>query len=639
MTKRTLREKLGSIALVVIAAAIFAGSYFRVLDGYELQALDMRFRLRPPIPATDKIAIIEIGDDTIQKLGRFPFDRSYHAVLVKALSAAGAKMVLFDLFFSEPHSSDAEFVDAIAKAGNVYFPVVFELDPDRLRGLPCASGYSAVCLDDIVRSAKGTGHINIIPDIDGKFRRASAFIKDDRGGLVPYFSLFAACEYLGISMKDVSLVQGRSLGLGSGIDIPLDEDSAIIVNYSASWGKSYRHYSFFDIIQSYMSVYTGDEPNIDLSGLKDKICIIGLTALGTVDLHPNPFDPLYPAVGMHAEVFNSILNKNFVRRASRGVNLLILVSLFAMIVAIILKTKPLRGLIYLFATIAILVLSGMLIFNKYGLWIDLIYPILVMGILHLSVTLYKYISEWKKGLLLENELSIAKKIQMSFLPKSVPAVDPLEVSVAMFTARQVGGDLYDFVTFDDGRLGVMIGDVSGKGVPASLFMAMSVGSFRTFALQGMDPENVLAGLNTKLAHESTSHLFVTMFYSIFDVKSGKFSYANGGHLPVLYLKPGERAQFLDVKEGAPLGLMEGSYSGGAISYGSGDVFVFYTDGVTEAMNSRSDMYGKERLQAVAEKSRDLSADKMLDAIEKDVRRFEPKSTQHDDITIMVIKVA
>jgi sigma-B regulation protein RsbU (phosphoserine phosphatase) len=240
---------------------------------------------------------------------------------------------------------------------------------------------------------------------------------------------------------------------------------------------------------------------------------------------------------------------------------------------------------------------------------------------------------------MENELGIAKKIQESFLPKSAPAVEGIEVSACMFTARQVGGDLYDFVTFNDDRFGIMIGDVSGKGVPAALFMAMVVGAFRTFALSGAKPEEVLASLNTKFVKESAHNLFVTVFYSMFDMKAKSFIYGNGGHLPVLYLPKAGEVQFLDVKEGAPIGLMDGPYTGGEIKFDKGDTFIYYTDGITEAMNQKSDMYGKERLQAAVEKSRSLPADKLAEAIEKDVRKFEPKSQQHDDITIIVVKIS
>lgn len=608
------------------------------MDSYELETLDFRFRLRPPVLVTDKIIIVEIGDDTIQKLGRFPFDRSYHALLTKALTDAGARAIVFDIFFSEPQESDKEFAAAIKAAGNVYFPMVFELERKHPRTIPHARAFAARCLQEIAFEAKGIGHINVIPDIDGKFRRAPAYIQYGDKLLQPYLSLLVACDYLGIKQENMAFIPGKSLIIGPDMKMPLDENSNIIVNFSAGWGQTYKHYSYVDILQSYAAKATGETANIDLAALKGKICLIGLTAVGTVDLHPNPFDPLYPAMGMHAEVFNSIMTKNFITRASRPANLAILLFLSALIAAVVLRTRPVKGVIYLLSSIIILLLSSMVIFNLSGLWIDVIYPIIVIVILHLSLTLYKYISEWKKGLLMENELQIARKIQESFLPKSMPSIEGISASVAMLTARQVGGDLYDFVAFGDDKIGIMIGDVSGKGVPASLFMAMSVGAFRSLAVSGVKPEQVLASLNTKLVNESSSNLFVTMFYSIFDLKNKIFIYGNGGHLPVLYFNKEGRDQFLDVQDGAPLGLMEGPYSGGRISFGAGDTFVFYTDGVTEAMNSKADMYGKERLLAVAAKNRLFSPDKMLEEIEKDVRRFEPKASQHDDITIMIVKI-
>ncbi len=623
--------------LLLITLSVLAGSYFHVLDSYELPTLDLRFRLRPHIPTTDKVALIEIGDDTIARIGRFPFDRSYHAALVKALSEAGAKAIVFDLFFSEPQKSDAEFEEAVKKAGNVYFPLVFELEGKNASGLQCARVQAAENLKEFATSAKGLGHINVVPDIDGKYRRVPAYIRY-KDSAYPYLPLKLACDYLGISQDKVKIVPGRYIDLGAGIRVPLDEHSLMLVNFSGGWGKSYKHYSYVDILQSYLADKIGEKPNVNLADLKDKVCIVGLTALGTVDLHPTPFDSLYPAVGMHAETFNSIVQNKFVMRLSRAANLAILIALCVLVAVSVLLTKPLRGAFILFSVIALYVLGCMLIFNAYGVWVDMLYPLLVVAVLHITVTLYKYVREWKTRLIMENELGIAKKIQESFLPKQMPSVPGIEVSVAMFTARQVGGDLYDFVAFDDGRLGVMIGDVSGKGVPAALFMAMAVGSFRSLAVPAAITSDVLANLNTKLVKETVSNLFVTMFYMVFDMKTGEVGYGNGGHLPVLYLPKDGAAQFLDVKEGAPLGLMDGAYSNDKIKFYKGDTFILYTDGVTEAMNARSDMYGKERLEAVAVKNRLLDPRQLVDAIEKDVRKFEPKNQQHDDITILVVKI-
>jgi len=637
MKFEAFRSILGYVFLSAIILLILAGSYFRLLDNYELDALDLRFWLRPRMPVTDKIVIIEIGDDTIEKLGRFPFARSYHATLIQALTENKAKAVVLDIFFSEPQDDDSQLEAAISLAGNVYLPYVLELDIKKKQDIVSASGYTAQSLEDFTIPARGGGHINVIPDIDGKFRRVPAYIKYGNRHH-PYLSFLVSCDYLGISQDKVKIIPGKYVMCGPGTKIPLDVNSNIIVNFSGKWGKSYKHYSYVDVLQSYIAKFSGERPVLDLSVFKDKICMIGLTATGTTDLHPNPFEPLYPAVGMHADVFNSIVNNNFIARASRLVNLLILLFLSLLTSLAAFKTRPLKGLCILLAMIFIFALAGILMFNIFGIWIDVLYPILAMAFVYLSCTLCKYVMEWKRRLLLENELHIARKIQQSFLPKSLPDNAKVEVAANMFTAWDVGGDLYDFLEFSKDQLGVMIGDVSGKGIPASLFMTMAAGAFKFFAMPEVEPGDTLLNLNSKLIRESSSNLFVTMFYSMFDTKNRVMTYANGGHLPVLYLAKDKPPEFLDVDEGCPLGMIESSYSGGRINFGKGDIFIFYTDGVTEAMNTKGEMYGQDRLASVAVKNRSHSSRILLEAIEKDVRKFEPERKQHDDITIIVIKI-
>lgn len=633
-----IKKSFEFLIVLFFCLAALAASYFRPLDNYELELLDLRFKLRPARPVTDRIAVIEIGEDSIGKLGRFPFDRSYHALLIKALSESGARAAAFDIFFSEPQEHDRDLEDAIRSAGNVYLPYVFDIDTTKRSNMLHARGYAARTLERLALPAKGEGHINIAPDIDGKFRRAPLYIRHGNA-FYPYLSFLMALDYLGIREKDVRILPGKYLLLGKDIRIPLDENSNMLINFSARWGKAFKHYSYVDVLQSYLAGVSGEKPILNLAAFKDKVCVVGLTAIGTVDLHPNPLEPLYPGVGIHLEVFNSILNKAFIGRASKEANLFILIALSLLISLVTLKTKPVKGLAILIASVSLFAAAGIFLFDFFGVWIDMFVPIAVMSQIYLFLTLYKYVIEWKKRLVLENELEIARRIQESFLPKKLPDAGKMDIAAGMFTAKAVGGDLYDFLELGPDRVGVMIGDVSGKGVPASLFMAMVTGEFRSLAAPGAAAERVLFNLNSKLVKGSSSNLFVTIFYLIFDIKNNIMIYSNGGHLPVIYLsRDTKKAEFLDVPEGAPLGLMEGPYSAREMNFREGDIFVLYTDGVTEAMNSKSGMYGKERLVSLVEAHKDLSSKALLNAIEKDIRRFEPKSRQHDDITLIVIKI-
>ncbi len=624
------------LILPVIAFSILLVSYMRLADSYELETLDFRFHLRPALATTDKVVLIEIGDDTLNNLGQWPIARNYHALLIKALSEAGARSIIFDIFFSQASEYDDELEGAIKDSKRVYLPFVFDLEMKRGYSYASAKEYSGKNLLRFSLADRGEGHINIFPDIDGKFRRIPLLVNYG-GSWYPYISFLATCDYLGISVKDAVISPGRYISLGS-LKIPLDDSSNMIINFSGKWGKSYKHYSYSDIVQSFVAPAIGQKPILDLNLFKDKICVVGLTATGTVDLHPNPFETLYPGFSIHAEVFNSLLSGRFISRASKGINLFILLILSIATAVTTLRIKPIKGLLILMLIEIFFWASAVLIFNIWGVWIDLLYPAMILILLYMSLTLYKYISEWKKRLLLENELNIAKKIQESFLPKSIPEVEGLEIEVAMFTAHQVGGDLYDFMAFSDGTLGVMIGDVSGKGVPASLFMAMVTSEFKFFAAHGVPPETVLSGLNSKLAKESSSNLFVTVFYLIFDMKKMTVKFSNGGHLPVIRLNAAGEIELLDVSEGMPLGLIDSGYIGRELQFKKGYTFILYTDGVTEAMNSRRELYGGERLIKAARVSRGLSSKGIIDAILKDVRSFEPKAKQHDDITLIIIKI-
>ncbi|MDD5136262.1 MAG: SpoIIE family protein phosphatase [Candidatus Omnitrophica bacterium] len=639
MNPKALARSLKPLILLLAVSCIALVSYYRLFDNYELGSLDLRFLIRhPKIPTTEKIDFIEIGQDTIDKLGRFPFDRSYHAALVEALSEAGAKTILFDLLFSEPQEGrDGGFKDALDRAGNVYLPYAFDLDKVKRAKILSARGYIAKCLGSLAVEAKGTGHINIVPDPDGKFRRIPVFIRYE-GTDYPHISFLMACDWLGIPLKDVKFIPGRYIMLGTRGKIPLDEDSNMMVNFSGKWGASYGHYSYVDILQSHLAGQAGQAPILDLKNFKDKICIVGLTATGTGDIHPNPFEPIYPGMGIHAEIVNSMINDKFIGRASRAANLAILFILAALISITTLKTKPVTGALALLLGLALFALLAVLLFDCFGIWIDAAWPVFVMALVYLSVTVYKYVAEWKARLVFENELGIAKTIQESFLPKKTPGIEGADIATSMLTARQVGGDLYDFVDLGKEKLGVMIGDVSGKGIPASLFMAMVAGSFKFFSKLNHSPKDVLSSLNSKLVAESSSDLFVTVFYAIFDMKAGYVSYSNGGHMPLLRLSRNGKIDLLDSAGGLPLGMMDGEYFEDKIEFEAGDVFIFYTDGVTEAMNSKSELYGKERLEKAVRSKSGLSSHEILKAIDEDVRRFEPKAKQHDDITVIVVKL-
>lgn len=625
-----------NFALYVVLGILLLGlSYLRVFDDFEHSTLDLRYSLRPVESVDKDIVIIEVGDDSIEKLGKWPFPRNYHSMMIKALNSAGVKTIMFDIFFSEAKEGDQDLADTAKEAGNVYMPYIFEPDrSSKVRSRVSATGYAAPLIDVLKTSVKGAGFINVEPDPDGKVRRIPPVIFYE-GKYYPHLTVLIALDRLGYKFDDVKVVPGNRIEAGK-LVIPLDEDSSMMVNYPAKWGKTFRHYSYVDIIQSYLAGITGKEATLDLKELKGATCFIGLTATASPDAHPSPTEALYPGIGVHTSVYNSILSGHFLRRLDRGWNMLILAVLSLFMGAITSTVKKRFAMLSVVCVMAAYFFIAMIFFWPFGIWIDVFYPLAAAGVIYVVLTFRRYVVETQKREVLEKELDIAKDIQLSFLPKEIPLIGGLDISASMFTAKQVGGDLYDVVKLDDDRLGIMMGDVSGKGVPAALYMARVVSVFKTYVREG-SPAEVVRKINDRLVEESNTNLFVTLSYMIIDTAAKKLTYSSGGHLPIVMLEPGGNVVLLDTTEGIPLGLLSSDFSENSREYAPGTMFILYTDGVTEAMNQKEAMFDQKRLVEVAARLKTATAKDAVEAVRKSVFDFAGKAPQHDDITILAVR--
>lgn len=241
---------------------------------------------------------------------------------------------------------------------------------------------------------------------------------------------------------------------------------------------------------------------------------------------------------------------------------------------------------------------------------------------------------------IEGELNVARDIQMSIIPKLFPAFPErpeFDVYATLRTAKAVGGDLYDFFFVDDDKLCFTIGDVSGKGVPASLFMAVTRTLLRAKTQPGMSAGEITTQINDALCQDNDQCMFVTMFLFIMDLKTGVLSYCNAGHNPVYIIKNQMTLSKLDAIHGAPLGAVDGKvYQDVEVTLKAGDTLVLYTDGVTEAHDTEQKMYGEERFEKLLEQSRMQSPKGLVDAINKDVDEFSGDAEQFDDITILAL---
>src|SRR5215217_6309036 len=237
----------------------------------------------------------------------------------------------------------------------------------------------------------------------------------------------------------------------------------------------------------------------------------------------------------------------------------------------------------------------------------------------------------------EQELKVARIIQEASLPKEVPQLEGWEISPLYRPAREVGGDFYDFFELEDGRVGVMVGDATGKGVPAALVVTATYSMLRAVAqaLGSFSPGEILAQVNETLVARIPTNMFVTCFYAILDPKSGSLSYANAGHnLP--YLRHGGDAEELRAR-GMPLGLMPGmSYEEKETILEAGEAALFYSDGLVEAHNPEGEMFGFPRLRAlIAEHGEERS---LGDFLMKELYSFVGEGwEQEDDITLLSLR--
>jgi len=240
---------------------------------------------------------------------------------------------------------------------------------------------------------------------------------------------------------------------------------------------------------------------------------------------------------------------------------------------------------------------------------------------------------------MESELSVARDIQLGIVPTIFPPFperDEFDLHASLESAREVGGDLYDFFLLDDDHLCLAIGDVSGKGVPASLFMAVTITLLRAAGGRSAGPADVLARLNAQLCHDNDSAMFVTLFYAICDVRTGELTYSSGGHPPPYVVRAGGGVEPLPQTAGAGLGASSRiAFGAGTVTLECGDALLLYTDGVTEAMDAAGGMFGAERLEAALGGVRaEDGAAGMMAAVRSAVAAFTRGAEQYDDITMM-----
>ena len=243
---------------------------------------------------------------------------------------------------------------------------------------------------------------------------------------------------------------------------------------------------------------------------------------------------------------------------------------------------------------------------------------------------------------IKSDLAVAREIQHAILPRIFPLFPEnegvLDLAALMEPAKDVGGDFYDFFRLDEEHIGLVMADVSGKGIPAAIFMAVSRTLVRTVGMQGYNPEETLRKSNELLASESVDCMFVTVFYAIYNIKTGNIQYCNGGHNSPYILRANGTIEQLPVSPNSIVGVVEGlEFKGAETHLDAGDTIIMYTDGVNEAINSQEEEYGDARMEETLKSLNGKTCCEVIDGQLASVKAFAGEAEQSDDITIMAVR--
>lgn len=358
---------------LIIASLFFSLSQKGFLNRFEFLTLDSSFRIRGSIPYDKHIIIIEVTDSDIEKVGRWPWPRSWHAAISRALADFGAKVIYFDVIFSEPaeEKDDALFEEAIKTNRNIYLPFAFQT-PDK--GEINTLDKAFLPLKRFSNHIKGTGVINIYPDMDGILRKIP-LVFQEKQGLYPHIALQIAMDYSGLSLKQTTQRHLILEGPAETVKIPLIDKNEMLLNWLGKWKHTFKHYSFLDILAAYQNSLEKKPVNINTLDFKDSICLIAVTAIGLYDIKPTPLEPLYPGIGITATAISNIIDKKFISPIPLWLNIL-LIYLLALIPAfLIFGEKPLRETLIALAVPAAYLIISILLLKK-GILINAATPIL-----------------------------------------------------------------------------------------------------------------------------------------------------------------------------------------------------------------------------------------------------------------------
>jgi serine phosphatase RsbU (regulator of sigma subunit) len=647
-------------------------------------------QISPRQPQSLPAVIVAIDEASLARKGQWPWPRTQLAALIESISAAGPAAIGLDMIFPEP---DRYSPDRLADA-------VPEIPPDlaaKLARLPNSDAAFARALQQVpavlglagldddtsgsARSGKFTPalirgkeaprtlrdyaySLRSIPVLDEAASGHAILSAELEKGVVRRVPLVAGVRgqpYPALSIELLRAAAGEqafrirndrhgivSVGVGD-VEIPTEKDGRFWIHFSPR--SAARFVSAADVLDG----------KVAPDSLKNKLVLLGVTGVGMLDDQATPIGQRMPGVEIHAQVLENIFDGQFLRRphwAGWAEALLLIVPGLVAVLALAWSPRRAAG-----AFLFLLLIPPAASFAAYrwGLFlIDGATPSIGLVAVFSTALAFalnqanvkrrnlerKLQAEREQAARLAGEMDAARRIQAGMLPdadQAFPGETRFQLKAYMQPAKVVGGDFYDFFLLDPDRLFFMIGDVSGKGLPASLFMAISKTLCHSLAIRHEDDVNRMAqAFNAELSRENPEMLFVTGVIGILNLRDGRLAYCNAGHDAPSCIAPASRTLTRLEGEGGgpPFSVLEDfSYGGAQTTLQAGDILILYTDGITEAMNPSGELFGTARLRSWLETAafNTPSPATLCASLEEEIGRFEGEAGATDDKTMLVLQ--
>ena len=697
-----LTSRVIGYALLTAFALLFTYTP-ATFNAVRLALFDQYQNISPREPGSQPVLIVAIDEETLAAMGQWPWPRNELAVLIDAIAASKPAAIGLDLILPEAdrtspgavaesrpdlpaevrqilsaaHSNDHQLATSLAHSPSVLGAAGFKFKTstthDGLRSTPVevpgdmpqlnTYPYVLASLPEFQASAKGQGLLSGDPE-NGIVRRAT-MLSNLNNTITPGLTL----EILRIAHNiphiqvEVNRHGVNSVQIGAQ-RIPLQSN-----------GEVWIHYSRFSE-QRFISALSLLKGEISPDRLKDKMVLIGLTGLGLQDFISTPLGDLRHGVEIHAQLLESIEDGHFLTRPwwMPWLELCTLIAIGLLLTHLISDMRQTsiatdrrqqerqHGIAPKMAALIALLLfislfgSGLLLFIKFGLLFDAASLFIALFCIFASLLASVFIETGRQrnnaekalqnqrleAAQLAGELDAARRIQLGTLPVAAlafPGETRFEIAAVLESARQVGGDLYDFFMIDEQRLFFVIGDVAGKGLPASLFMVVTKALTKNGALRGgKNIGEIITLANLEMARENPQMLFVTAIAGILNVESGALELVNAGHDAPWLIASDHTISRINGAGGPPLCMLEDfDYPTQHLQLNTGDSLLLLTDGVTEAMNADAEQYGMGRVNEILQTS-DPHPAALITALRDDVRRFVGMTEASDDLTLLALRL-